>query len=98
MTEAESRKAIPIYSGVLKYFPLALKEVAKVSKVGNDQHNKGQELHWSREKSSDHLDACVRHLIDHASGEVLDEDGQRHLAKSCWRLLAQLQLDLENEK
>ena len=93
----ENRKDVPIYSGCLVYFPLALKEVAKVSKVGNDQHNKGEPLHWDRTKSTDELDALTRHLIDHASGHVLDEDGQLHIAKVCWRSLAYLQKYLENE-
>lgn len=92
------RKSVPIYSGVIKYFPLALEEVARVSKVGNDQHNPNQPLHWAREKSTDQLDALTRHLTDHAKGEVFDTDGMRHLAKVVWRALAQLELDLENNE
>lgn len=97
MNEAQKRKETPIFSGVLKYFPLAIAEVARVSKVGNDQHNPGQPLHWAREKSTDQLDCCARHLTDHSINPI-DTDGQRHLAKLAWRALAQLQLDLENEK
>jgi len=93
----EQRKAIPVFSGVLKYFPKALMEVARVSKVGNDQHHKGQPLHWDKPKSADHGDALVRHLLDHANGEVFDEDGVRHLAKACWRSLAFLETELEKE-
>lgn len=96
-TEAQDRKNTPVYSGVFAYFPDALKEVAKVSKAGNDQHNPGQPLHWAREKSTDQLDCVGRHLIDH-SKNPFDIDGQRHLAKVAWRALAQLQLDLEAEK
>lgn len=95
---AEERKATPIYSGVIKYFPNALKEVSRVSQAGNDQHHKGEPLHWDRAKSTDELDALMRHLIDHASGEILDGDGQRHLAKVAWRALAMLQKELENDK
>ena len=93
-----TRKDRPLYSGVLRYFPDALLEVAKVSKSGNDQHNPGEPLHWAREKSTDQLDALLRHLTDHARGEILDEDGERHLAKVAWRALAQLQLDLEEHE
>ena len=93
--EAQQRKAIPIYSGVLKYFPLALKELAKVSQAGNDQHHKGKPLHWDRTKSTDELDALTRHLVDHASGHIFDTDGQRHLAKCAWRALAMLEKELE---
>lgn len=91
------RKNYPIYSGVLSYFPLAIMEVSKVSKVGNDQHNPNQPLHWAREKSTDQLDAGLRHLTDHARGIKLDTDGTYHLAKSIWRLCAELQLILEKE-
>ena len=91
----EERKAIPVYSGVLKYFPLALQEVAKVSKVGNDQHNLGKTLHWDRSKSTDEGDALVRHLLE--VGKI-DTDGMRHTAKVAWRALALLEKELENEK
>ena len=95
MSDSQSRKDTPIYSGVLKYFPLALKEVAKVSKAGSEQHHKGKPLHWDRNKSADELDALTRHLIDHASGKIFDTDGQRHLSKVAWRALAILQKELE---
>lgn len=90
--DADKRKAIPITAGVLDYFPLAIAEVAKCSKVGNDQHNPGQPLHWARDKSTDHADCIARHLIDRGR---FDSDGQRHSAKLAWRALALLQLELE---
>ena len=34
----EDRKKIPVYSGVINYFPDAIKEVAKCSYAGNEQH------------------------------------------------------------
>lgn len=87
-------KTPPVWSGVLNYFPLAIQEVARVSQAGNDQHNPGTPLHWDRSKSGDELDALARHLID--AGKF-DTDGQRHSAKVCWRALANLQKELENE-
>jgi hypothetical protein len=95
MLDAKQRKDTPIFSGAIKYFPLAIAEVARLSKVANDQHNPGEPLHWAREKSSDHLDALMRHLTDVAQGVVFDTDGQRHQTKIAWRALAQLELDLE---
>jgi hypothetical protein len=89
-----SRKDMPVYSGVLKYFPDALKEVSKVSNAGNNQHHGDEPLHWDRSKSNDHYDALVRHLIDHSQSAV-DEDGMLHLAKVAWRALAALQEHLE---
>lgn len=96
--EAQKRKMTPIYSGVVKYFPDALKEVARVSFIGNEQHNPGQPLHWAREKSTDQLDAAMRHITDYASGIKTDTDGAQHLGKAAWRILAQLQVDEEISK
>lgn len=89
-----NRKAIPLATGVLDYFPDALAEVARVSQAGNDQHNPGQPLHWAREKSRDHADSLLRHLVDRGR---IDTDGMRHSAKVAWRALALLQEELEAE-
>lgn len=59
------RKAMPLFSGCLAYFPDALLAVAKLSKIGNDKHNPGQPLHWSKDKSADHADCIARHLLEH---------------------------------
>jgi len=90
--EAAKRKALPLTTGVLDYFPDALLEVAKCSKAGNDQHNPGKPLHWDRSKSGDEADALGRHLLDRGK---LDSDGIRHTAKVAWRALAMLQKELE---
>lgn len=91
---AKERKDIPVYSGVLKYFPRAIAYIAHVSKVGNDQHNPGEPLHWAKDKSTDHLDSCVRHLMD--AGKT-DKDGVLHSGKAAWRALANLETELEKE-
>jgi len=94
--DAKARKAIPMYTFLTQYFPDAIAEMVKVSVAGNEQHNPGQPLHWARGKSTDQLDAAMRHLFDHGAG-IKWADGQRTLAQAAWRLLAQLQLDLEKE-
>ena len=91
------RKERPLASGVLAYFLDALLEVAHTSFVGNEQHNKGEPLHWAREKSTDQLDAALRHITDHLKGETIDDDGCYHLSKAIWRLSAELQLILESK-
>lgn len=96
-SKAEERKATPIYSGVLKYFPKALGEVSRTSKAGNDQHHPDTPLHWDKSKSSDELDALTRHLINHSENPV-DDDGQLHLAKVAWRALAALERYLDGEE
>lgn len=88
----EQRKEIPLTTGLLDYFPAALAAVAKVSRLGNDQHNPGEPLHWARGKSMDHADCLVRHLIERGT---LDSDGAQHSAKMAWRALALLQEELE---
>jgi len=95
--KAEERKAIPVYSGFVSYFPNAMKEVAQCSYKANKQHNGDEPLHWAMEKSKDELDALMRHLIDHASGIDWDDDGIRHLTKVCWRSLAMLERTLTNK-
>lgn len=116
-TDYNGRKAIPIFEGVLMYFPKALAAVAEVSHAGNQQHNPGQPLHWARGKSMDQFNTALRHLMDHRMGggrvdpkeegqeinngwhmEGRDTDGVRHLAKAAWRVLAALQLAIEEEE
>tara|TARA_R110002074_G_scaffold400820_1_gene597139 strand:- start:126 stop:590 length:465 start_codon:yes stop_codon:yes gene_type:complete len=96
-TKAELRKGMPVFSGVLKYFPNAIKEVAKCSKVGNDQHHPDKPLHWDMNKSTDEYDALTRHLIDHTINPM-DDDGVLHLAKVAWRALAGLERYLTNKR
>ena len=86
---------MPMARGLLDYFPDALAYVAYVSKLGNDQHNPGEEIHWARGKSSDHPDCIIRHLVDRGT---IDEDNVRHSGKLAWRALALLQEEIEAEK
>lgn len=92
--QGEARKTYPVASGVLDYFPLAIMEVAHVSYVGNQQHHPDKPLHWDKSKSFDEADALLRHFL--ARG-TLDTDGIRHTAKVCWRALALLERELEQE-
>jgi len=97
-TDAAARKLLPIFRGCVMYFPDVWAAVAEVSRKGNDQHNPGQPLHWSREKSSDHMDTLMRHAIDHGAGNLYDIDGSLHIAKVVWRSAAECQLTIEAEK
>ena len=95
MSKHKKRKKIPVYTGVIKYFPDALKMVAQVSYIGNQQHHPDKPLHWDRSKSTDELDALARHLIDCGT---LDDDDIPHDAKVAWRALANLQKYIEKNK
>lgn len=89
-----SRDDYPLFTGLLAYFPHALSEVARCSKVGNDQHNPGEQLHWARHKSTAHADKILRHLRD-SLFEPLDDDGVLHVVKVAWRALALAEEALE---
>lgn len=91
----KTRKGYPVLTGVLDYFPDALLAVAEVSRLGNDQHNPGQPLHWAKEKSTDHGNTAVRHIMQRGTR---DSDGGRHTAKAAWRILAMLQTEIETEQ
>lgn len=95
-TESERRKGTPVFSGFLNYFPLAVQEVARLSRVANEKHNPGQPMHWAKDKSNDHADCLARHLLDH--GTIDEEDGFSHTVKVAWRAMALLETELENER
>lgn len=90
-----AREEFPIATGCLDYFPLALAEVARLSKVANEQHNPGEPMHWSKGKSTDHANKLLRHFVERGT---LDKDGMRHRAKVAWRALADLEMELEAEQ
>lgn len=91
-TDKQARKNMPMARGLLDYFPNALAAVSEVSRVANEQHNPGQEMHWSWGKSNDHADCIVRHLADR--GGFDPDDNLRHSAKNAWRALALLEEEL----
>jgi len=88
------RKQYPMATGLLDYFPDALALVSHISYRGNEKHNPGQPLHWSRGKSADHDDCVIRHMVERGG---LDGDGVEHLAEAAWRALAALQEHLEKK-
>jgi hypothetical protein len=90
----DARKEVPLYTGVIAYFPAALAYVAKVSQSGQ-KHHPGQPLHWERAKSRDHADCIARHLAEHTTK---DGNGIWHAGMLAWRALALLQELLEREE
>lgn len=93
--DADARNQYPMAEGLLYYFPNALAEVSAVSRIGNEQHNPGQPMHWARGKSTDHANKIIRHLID--AGKR-DSKGVRHSAYLAWRALALLQEEVERDE
>jgi hypothetical protein len=92
--DAKARKATPIATGFLDYFPDAIADIAACSRAGNDQHHPDEPLHWDRAKSTDEPDAMMRHFMERGTR---DTDGIRHSTKMAWRALALLQKEIEAE-
>ena len=85
--DAKERKAIPVYTVFVKYFPKAMAAVAKISMTGGVQHGQlPDEIFWDRSKSGDELDALMRHMLDEEWGQV------------AWRAMANLEKQLEREE
>ncbi len=100
-TDSNERKGYPFLRGCLRYFPAALSGVAKTSKLGNDKHNPGEEMHHARGKSMDHGDCIIRHLLDtedlfaalkRGDKNVTDQDVLNEVNQMAWRALALSQL------
>lgn len=95
--DSTARKNYPLLRGCLRYFPAALAGVAKISKDGNDKHNPGEEMHHARNKSADHGDCVIRHLIDtedllaalnRGDTSVKPEAILNEVSQLAWRTLA----------
>ena len=91
--DPQTRKEIPVYSGFVCYFPDAMAAIAQLSFIANEQHNPGEPMHWAKDKSSDELDAYMRHMLDDLDENISDRDteGVLHAVKMGWRSMANLQ-------
>jgi hypothetical protein len=95
-TDSNDRKNYPLFRGCLRYFPAALAGIANISKLGNDKHNPGQDLHHARGKSMDHGDCIIRHLVDvedllaalERGDKVTQEQILNEVNQMAWRALA----------
>lgn len=96
--DRDARNALPVWDGCIAYFPDCWAEIAKVSVLGNKQHNLGKKLRFARDVSTDHWNKVMRHGLDHQAGRVFDTDGTYHLAKAAWRALAALQVAIEAQQ
>lgn len=71
------------------------------------------DINWTRHKSADQLNTALRHMIDHATSGPIDAEppevlaiidaagetgGTYHLAKAAWRILAELELTIEERE
>lgn len=89
----------PVWAGVLARFPMALREVAKVSAWGTRKHNvpiDDMSFLTIPDAYRIYSDACGRHLLDEAvEGPVNAADGDLlHAAQLAWDALARLEVFL----
>lgn len=87
-TDSNERKEVPLLRGFFRYFPAAIAGAARLSKIGNDKHNPGEEMHHARGKSNDHGDCVLRHLMDIQELERLTAGPNTH-AEMVARLLSE---------
>lgn len=93
--DAKARKAVPA-GAVLDYFDSAWVEIAKALQDGNDQHNPGEPLHWSRGKSADHEHCIIRHFLQRGKLSISPTGAViRHSTYMAIRALMFLQEELE---
>ena len=91
-TGSELRKNVPVWSGFLAYFPRSIAKIAHHSWLSNEKHNPGEALHWSRDKSADHMDCLARHMLDQLDPNL---DPLQEKIACAWRSLADLEIALE---
>jgi hypothetical protein len=96
--DPKARKAMPVCTGLLDYFPDACADVARLSKVANERHNPGQPMHWSRNISNDHADCIVRHTMDRSKPTMEGRATFFHATMAAWRAMAQLQTLIEEAR
>lgn len=93
--DQESRNEFPLAEGLLDYFPNALAEVARLSLLGTLQHHPEGPMHWARNKSTDHANKIMRHLVDRGGFFEIGGKKIRHSVAVAWRALAQAQEEIE---
>lgn len=96
-----SKEKIPLYTVIVKQFPLALLEVAKTSKAGNKKYNLDTDwMNFKRVENAEfeYKNAAMRHLFEEGLNQDMLEYGEvLHEAQVIWNLLASLQIKLENK-
>lgn len=109
----KQRKMLPMFKQIARYFPKALREITKVSVVNNVRYNPDRapaDINWARGKSTDQLGSAFHHMLEHAvDGKVFEEvpkaaadatgfDKVYILAEAAWRVLAELELTIEEQE
>src|ERR1044071_8702488 len=101
VTAADKQKAakVPVWQGVLEYFPKALHAVGAISKMGAQKHNEGKmPTKWRQYPVDVYADALARHILEENKGDVYDSESKMlHAGHEAWNALARLELLLTTE-
>lgn len=94
---------LPYFTVLFKQFPLALKEVMKCSKAGNQKYHKTDKdwQNFSRVDKADtrYKDAMLRHMSEDGQVEDMTEyGGMTHEGAVVWNALADLEIKLRKLK
>lgn len=93
---------LPYYTVLFKQFPLALQEVMKCSKAGNNKYHE-TDLDWMNFSRVDNAEtryrnAMLRHMTEYGSVEDMEEyGGMTHEGAVVWNALADLEVNLRNK-
>lgn len=97
-----SKDKVPLYTVIVKQFPLALKEVAKCSQGGNRKYNLDTDwMNFKRVPNAEfeYKNAAMRHMFEEGINQDMLEFGEiTHESQVIWNLLASLQIKLENKE
>lgn len=104
---------LPVFKLITRYFPKALREVTRVAVANNVRYNPERDpadINWARSKSRDQLGSAFRHMLESAvDGKVFEPlppevqaatgiEEVYVLAEAAWRILAELELQIEAQE
>lgn len=93
---------LPVYSGVIAYFPRAIAEIARLSQSGAVKHGHDCEREGIiNENYTVRMwdDAAGRHQLEYAKGNTHDEEmNSLHRTNEVWCKLAALEKILQEEE
>lgn len=90
---------LPIYQGVIDYFPQAIQGAAESSQFGAVKYDVPySDKNWAKVENAErrYLDALMRHLMDYLDGEKYADDSKlSHISAFVWNALAYSQLQYD---
>ena len=94
---------LPYYTVIFKQFPLALREIMKCSKAGNNKYHETDKdwMNFSRVENANirYKDAMLRHMTETGIVEDMIEFGEMtHEGAVVWNALADLEVKLRKLK